>query len=118
MLIVQKLDSVVSMLPKVSYGQVGGSFPPETHVIALVGLTGHYWSSYYPALVYFWSSDWDNSHNDPWIYYSNPEIVNTATSKQSTIIDEIKFKELKVEYCFKYQIFAVNISLQSQGLKK
>ena len=35
MLIAQKLDVVVSMLSKRSYGQLGGSFPPETHVTAL-----------------------------------------------------------------------------------
>ena len=53
MLIVQKLHVVVSMLSKVSYGQVGGSFPPEANVITLMGLTGHYWSSYCPVLVYY-----------------------------------------------------------------
>ena len=36
---VQKLDNVVSMLSEVSYGQVGGSFPPEAHVIALKSST-------------------------------------------------------------------------------
>ena len=109
MLIDQKLDSVISMLPKVSFGQVGGSFPPETHVIALEGWTGHYWSSHCPALVYFWLSGWDKNHRYSGIYYSNPVKVNTAASKQDTIIDEIKFKNLKIEYCSKNQIFTVNI---------
>ena len=109
MLIVQKLHVVVSMLSKVSYGQVGGSFPPEANVITLMGLTGHYWSSYCPVLVYYWWSGWDNNHSYFGIYYSNSATVNTAASKQNTIISGVKFKNQKTEYCSKNQVFTVNI---------
>ena len=117
-----------------SCGEIDGSFPPSTHVITLVKLTGSYWSklsdtltvrrqrktlsgvssgevttTYCSILVYIWLLSWGDNPRHLCYHYSKPDKLKTVTSQQCINIAKVEFISIRVGNCTKNQVFTLHL---------